>query len=99
MILEKILSLFDFENYFRVSTSFQEGSVILNHGEHSLEVVTRKAPTDVWLSLKDAEGFPVCHGNINKVSYTINDRGFVLYVDVSTDMVRINWFAEFLTGK
>ena len=81
-----VLNIFD---------SFQQGSVVLQAGNHGVEVITRKTPVDIWVSLKNSGDMPVCNGDIDKISYRLTKDGFILYADVVSEVIQVEWYAEF----
>jgi hypothetical protein len=95
MMMDRIFQLFDnAHDTLKIFESFQGGTVSLPSGTHEIEVPTRKEPLEIWLSTNSGNQ-PVCHGNINKISYSITSRGFILYAEVNTDVLQINWSAIF----
>ena len=88
-MIDRLLSLLCILN------SFQQGSIMLSAGNYSLEIHTKKPPVKVWLSLKDGGDMPVCNGDVDKFSYTLTNKGFILYTDVVSDTVELEWLAEF----
>lgn len=100
MILDKILSfLSNVNDVIRVFNTFQEGSLILQSGKNVIEIPNRKSPSEVWISIKNGSNIPVCNGDLDKISYTISDNGFILYADVVSDVVQIDWHVFFEDEK
>jgi hypothetical protein len=92
MILDRVLSLVNsFKNILDVLNMFEQGSVVLQNGNHVIEVKTRQAPLEVWLNVADDGNLAVCGGDINKTSTELLVDGFILYADVSTDTVHIKY--------
>jgi hypothetical protein len=101
MLLDRILStLTSVSSIINVFDSFQEGTITLqaSEGTEAIEVITRKAPSEVWVCLNNA-GVPVCHGDIDKFSYSITPTGFILYADIKSNTVQVAWHAIFDLGR
>lgn len=74
--------------------SIVEESVCLTVGQHELVIdVGPKSPINVWVSLEDQYGTPVCQGNIDKVGVQMGDQSFILYADVYSSSRVVRWIA------
>jgi hypothetical protein len=73
---------------------FDEGQAFLPSGTHAHKIFTRGKPKQVWLSERDVQGIQVCGGNVNLYGITLDDDGFVLYAEVSSDSVSVEWQAS-----
>jgi hypothetical protein len=92
MILDRFSSIVaNVNNIAKILDSYQQGSVILQAGKNVIEISTRKPPAEVWVSIKNSGGIPVCQGNLDKISYTISDVGFILYAEVISDVLEIQY--------
>lgn len=95
MILDRILSVIkNTNNILDVFDSIQEGSIIFHSGNDVVEVKTRKPPTELLISI-DSDGMQVCNGDLDTVSYSLTADGFVLYANVTSNRLVINWYALF----
>jgi hypothetical protein len=96
MILDRIISVFAHINsVLTVFDSVQEGELVAQNGHSVVEIVTKKPPLEVWVSMKSFGNLPVCHGDISKVGYTITPTGFILYLDVAENSLEVGWSAIF----
>lgn len=96
MFLERIISVLNnCHNILHVIDSVQQGSIILQSGNHVVEVRTRREPVSIALSLTESYGMPVCNGDVDKIGYTILPNGFIIYADIVSDTVQIEWNALF----
>jgi hypothetical protein len=92
MLSDRVLLLANsVKDFFVIVNSFQEGSIFLNAGNHAIEIKTKHKPEEVWVSIRDAGFMQVCQGDLDKVGYTVSDGGFILYADVVSDSVIIDW--------
>lgn len=75
--------------------SLTSGEIVLGYGLHELKITVENHPTNVALSIQDpCDGCPVCHGDVNKISVSIMDCGFVVYADIKTNTTCIQWVCE-----
>lgn len=72
----------------------QTGVLHLNKGTHSINVETKHKPEKVWVSFKEAEGIPVCHGDIDRVGVTITPDGFIVDAHINSDTRSIEWLSS-----
>lgn len=94
MLINKIVGAFNnIHNLLNIIEGVEQGSVILQNDSHAIHVQTRRAPDEVWLQLANSESIPVCQGNLDKVSYTVVADGFILYADVASEVLSVNWLA------
>jgi hypothetical protein len=78
-----------------VQNMVQEGSVVVQAGEHAVEVTTVKDPVEVHLTWIGQGNMAVCQGGLDYFSYTIVPSGFILYVNSVSDYVQVGWTAKF----
>jgi hypothetical protein len=78
--------------------TFDEGQAFLPSGTHAHKILTRGKPKQVWVSELSSEGVPVCGGNVNYYGVTLLDDGFVLYAEVASDSVNVEWQAVLETN-
>lgn len=72
---------------------FDEGKIFLSAGTHVHKIHTKSTPQSVWLSENNAGNLPVCQGNVNLYGVTVDEDGFELYAEVSSDTVELSWTA------
>lgn len=82
-------------NLFEIFDSFQEGSAVFQTGQNVLQIMTRREPKSVWLSLVSTGEMAVCQGGLDQFSYTMTPNGFILYADVVSESAQLNWVAYF----
>lgn len=72
---------------------FDEGKIFLPVGSHVHKIHTKSRPVSLWFNESVPGHLPVCQGGINMYGFTLADDGFVLYADVKSDSVEIEWQA------
>ncbi len=71
------------------------GDIVLGFGQHEINIDMDGKPCRVTLSLKEpCNSTPVCHGDVNKIGFTIRDDGFILYADIRTNTCCIEWHCD-----
>ena len=71
------------------------GDIVLGFGQHEIKIEMDGTPCRVTLSLREpCHSRPVCHGDVNKIGFTIMDNGFVLYADIKTNTCCIEWHCD-----
>ncbi len=81
-----------FNRFIEFFSSFQSGFTPLPVGKSEVEVFTNSMPTQVWLSKYDNGSLSVCHAQQSLFDYEITETGFVIYADVNTDGLILEWF-------
>jgi hypothetical protein len=73
-----------------------QGSIILNNGDHVVFIPTDCTPHRVHLSFTvrgPADGTQVCQGDLDYFSVTLAPGGFNLFAKVRSDAVTVVWVA------
>lgn len=73
---------------------FDEGKIFLSSGLHAHKITTKGTPTNVWIGETNAGDIPVCGGDINMYGTTLTEDGFILYADIGSDSVELDWQAS-----
>lgn len=77
----------------RVKCFREDGQLELAFGRHDIEIANREFDIDdVYVSCPMDE-FPVCQGNLNWISVTILEHGFIIHADINTSSAVIRWTA------
>lgn len=72
---------------------FDEGRIFLPFGTHVHKIHTKSQPFGLWFSEVNSGDVPVCQGSINMYGFTLTDDGFILYANVMSDTVELEWQA------
>lgn len=67
------------------------GDLNLSYGDHEIVFHRGYRPKRVVLHANNEYGLPVCHGELNFVTATIIDDGFILHARVRTNDTYILW--------
>lgn len=71
------------------------GTVVVSHGCNSVFVpIHHRKIKKVWLSINDVNR-SVCCGDISKATAEIVPDGFVIYADVKSNVLVIDWMVQF----
>ena len=75
-----------------ITTKAANGDIVLGYGQHEINILMDKTPCHVFLKISEpCDSTPVCHGDVNKISFTIFDNGFTLYANIRTNSCCIEW--------
>ncbi len=73
-----------------------DGEIVLGYGVHEIEIDVPGVPCKVCFEIEDpADGCPVCHGDVNKISIAVGDSGFVINADIKTNTCLIAWRCDY----
>ena len=72
---------------------FDEGKIFLPYGSHVYKIHTKGNPCGVWFGEVNTGQIPVCQGGVNMYGFTLDDDGFILYAEVQSDTVELDWQA------
>lgn len=84
-----------------------EGEFTVGQGIHEIKIKTKtkelqaqsaeesgEEPVRVWVCLEDTGEIPVCMGDLDKVSTSITDDGFVVHLEIHSTERMVKWYAE-----
>lgn len=67
------------------------GDLNLSFGKHDIVFHRGYQPKRVLIHVNNGEGLPVCQGELNYVSSTILDDGFILHADIRSNDAYVLW--------
>ena len=74
------------------------GDLNLAYGDHDIVFHWGYEPKRVLVHVNNDYGLPVCQGEINYVSTTILDDGFILHAKIRTDDAYVFWMTTDFGG-
>lgn len=74
------------------------GDLNLAYGDHEIVFHRGYQPKRVLIHVNNEHGLPVCQGEINYVSSTIIDDGFILHAKIRTNEAYVLWLTTDLDG-
>ncbi len=88
-------------NFFKILSQlfphkYQTGelAVLANGNPEQISIILDFTPKEVWLELKEPDDVPVCTGGADCFDKHIIHHGFVLSINLSSNMRLIRWFAR-----
>ena len=66
--------------------------LVLN-GRKEIEIQPGFTPKEVWIRPMEPKGTPVCLGDTDAFDVQIVPQGFILVVDLSSEMREVQWIA------
>ena len=84
-----------FRRFIDFFSSFREGVITLPNGESEVLVMTDRDPKEVWLRVQETGNLAVCAAGVDKFGYEIIPGGFVIFADVQSENVILDWFVWF----
>lgn len=73
---------------------FETGTLtLLIDGQKSVKICTGFTPKDVWITVGEPVGAPVCHGDIDCFDVRIIPDGFVIFIRMSSTYRELQWVA------
>ena len=79
-----------------------QGSIVLNNGNHAVFIPTDCNPSRVHLSFSNQgpnDACQVCQGDLDYFTVTLADGGFNLFAKVASDAVTVVWVAIEVWGR
>jgi hypothetical protein len=70
---------------------FDEGNIFLPAGSHVHKIHTKGTPLTLLFGETNTGNIPVCQGNINMYGFTLESDGFLIYAEVKSDSVELQW--------
>jgi hypothetical protein len=74
-----------------------KGSILASHGSSEFEIKLDDAikAKQVFVAV-EAEGIPVCVGNVDKVGAILKDSNtFIVYADIKSNTAMVYWLVEY----